>query len=456
MNRTEEPVVASAKASLKRDTYLNALLDQAAAAAQQSVLSLAELRETAKALVGEHTFPSPRDEAWRFTDLSPMLPVTYQAAGPVEPKVLEDLRERVASLILPEAQGRCLVFVNGYYAAALSSTADLPSGVTLTPLTGLTSAPDPSLDLSARLARLPGSHEVFTALNTVGFVDAAVIRVAQNQLIEQPIQVLYLIAPGAAPLLVQPRCLVIAEANSSLTLIEQFWSGDQQTADFSNSVTELWLQENAQVNHVRLQEEGQTQVHIGKTAVSQGQDSRYQITAITLGAKIARHHLEIYQAGPQTETHLYGLSALQGSQLADTHSLIALQHPYGTASQLQKNIVDDRAHAVFNGKVFVPREAQQTNAAQLNRNLLLSNRAKIDTKPELDIVADNVKCAHGATVSQLAADEVFYLQSRGIAAAAAQRLLLYAFAMEVVDKISLASLKARLAQHLNQWTLLES
>jgi Fe-S cluster assembly protein SufD len=136
--------------------------------------------------------------------------------------------------------------------------------------------------------------------------------------------------------------------------------------------------------------------------------------------------------------------------------LIALQHPYGTASQLQKNIVDDRAHAVFNGKVFVPREAQQTNAAQLNRNLLLSNRAKIDTKPELDIVADNVKCAHGATVSQLAADEVFYLQSRGIAAAAAQRLLLYAFAMEVVDKISLASLKARLAQHLNQWTLLES
>ena len=130
--------------------------------------------------------------------------------------------------------------------------------------------------------------------------------------------------------------------------------------------------------------------------------------------------LEVYQAGPQTDTHLYGLSALRDRQLADTHSLIALSHPHSSATQIQKNVVDDRAHAVFNGKVYVARDAQHTNAAQLNRNLMLSSKARIDTKPELDIVADDVKCAHGATVSQLQSDEVFYLQSRGISAEQAQ------------------------------------
>jgi Fe-S cluster assembly protein SufD len=169
-----------------------------------------------------------------------------------------------------------------------------------------------------------------------------------------------------------------------------------------------------------------------------------------LGAQLSRHHLEIYQNGAQTETHLYGLSALQGRQLADTHSLIALTHPHGSATQVQKNIVDDQAHAVFNGKVSVSRSAQFTNAAQLNRNLMLSGKARIDTKPELDIVADNVKCTHGATVSQLQPNEVFYLQSRGISADQAQRLLLHGFAMEIVEQVSVEPLRQALSDRINQ------
>jgi Fe-S cluster assembly protein SufD len=165
-----------------------------------------------------------------------------------------------------------------------------------------------------------------------------------------------------------------------------------------------------------------------------------------LGGKIARHHLEIYQTGEQTETYLNGLTMIRGQQLSDTHSSIALTHPYGMTRQLHKCIVDDRAHAVFNGKVFVPQAAQQTDAGQLNRNLLLSPKARVDTKPELEIVADNVKCTHGATVSQLDADEIFYLQSRGIDATSAERLLVYAFAYEVLDKLPIGSLKQALAQ----------
>jgi Fe-S cluster assembly protein SufD len=178
--------------------------------------------------------------------------------------------------------------------------------------------------------------------------------------------------------------------------------------------------------------------------VSQGRDARYVCNAISLGASLSRHNLEIYQQGAQSDTQLYGLSLLEGDRTADTHSLIVFNAPHGTAKQLNKCIADDRSHGVFNGRIYVPKIAQETDASQLSRNLLLSSKARIDTKPELEIVADNVKCAHGATVSQLEEDEVFYLQSRGIDAIAARKLLKFAFAVEVLNKIPVVSLRDRL------------
>ncbi|MEM0981301.1 MAG: Fe-S cluster assembly protein SufD, partial [Cyanobacteria bacterium P01_H01_bin.58] len=259
----------------------------------------------------------------------------------------------------------------------------------------------------------------------------------------------YLSVGQAEPVIASPRCLLVAETGSAVTLVEDFW-GDFQDEHCTNSVTEIWADDSAQVTHVRLQQEGLGTFHIGKTAVTQGRDSRYTVTNVSLGAQVARHNLEVYQTGAQTDTNLYGLTAIAGTQLADTHSLLALNHPHGTADQLHKCIVDDQGHAVFNGKVWVPRHAQLTNASQLNRNLLLSGRARVDTKPELDIVADNVKCAHGATVSQLNANEVFYLQSRGISAAAAQRLLIHGFAMDIIDRIPVVSLRETLMQAVTQ------
>ncbi|MEO1095939.1 MAG: Fe-S cluster assembly protein SufD [Cyanobacteria bacterium J06638_28] len=426
----------------ERDTYLKSLLQTLQASVPTS-LAYTSVRSPAEALVREHTFPTPRDEEWRFTDLTPMVSVPLQAY----PSIATTDVDSLAWVPMPEAIAR-IVLVNGQFNAALSDLSALPAGVTvgsLAQLQGQAIAPQ----IEARLAQSSSNNDVFTALNTVGFQDAAVVWVPRNCSVEQPIQVVYLAAGQAEPMIASPRCLLVAETGSAVTLVEEF-GGDLQDAHCTNSVTEIWADDSAQVTHVRLQQEGLGTFHIGKTVVTQGRDSRYTVTNVSLGARVARHNLEVYQTGAQTDTNLYGLTAIAGTQLADTHSLIALNHPHGTADQLHKCIVDDQGHAVFNGKVWVPRHAQLTNASQLNRNLLLSGKARVDTKPELDIVADNVKCAHGATVSQLNANEVFYLQSRGISAAAAQRLLIYGFAMDIIDRIPVVSLRETLMQAVTQ------
>ncbi len=417
---------------VQREAYLQGLLATVQTAVPAS-LALPELRGREIAIAQEQTFPTSKDEDWRFTDLSPMLEIPFQAAiahPTVDPAVLVGHE-------IPEAIAR-IVLVNGHFNAELSDLTHLPDGLTVGSLAHLsTGTPDHSLH--KRLGHSSGSPDLFTALNTAGFPDGAVVWVGRNQVIEQPIHLLYLTQGTDAPI-ISPRCLVVAESGSALTLVEDF-VGLEDGAAFTNSVTEIWADDNAQVTHVRLQREGLGTFHIGKTAITQAQDSRYTTLPITLGGRLSRHNLEVYQTGPQTQTNLYGLSAIAHTQLADTHSLLALNHPYGTAEQLHKCIVDDAAHCVFNGKIWVPRLAQFTNASQLNRTLLLSGKARVDTKPELDIVADNVKCAHGATISQLDANEVFYLQSRGVSAEVAQRLLIYGFAMDIIDRIPVPSLK---------------
>ncbi|ASC74249.1 FeS cluster assembly protein SufD [Halomicronema hongdechloris C2206] len=428
----------------RREDYLNHLLSQATQQGERS-LPLSSLRDTAKALVREQTFPSTRDEEWRFTDLSAMMQLPFQAVETVG-KPQPDL----SSLTLAETASSRLVFINGRYAAELSSTQALPSNVVVGSFSQLYGQDSLGASLEERLGQQFGSNEVFTALNTVGFADAAVIWVPRNQILEVPIQLIQISLPGETPTLGHPRCLVVAESGSAVTLVESF--GGSGGDHFTNSVTEMWVEPTAQLKHVRLQREGDGVFHVGKTAVSQGRDSQYDHVSVTLGGRLCRHHLEVYQTGEQTTTRLYGLDAIATNQVADTHSLIALTHPHGYADQLHKSIIDDHAHAIFNGKIQVPHEAQLTTASQLNRNLLLSGKGRVNTKPQLEIVADNVKCAHGATVSQLDADEVFYLQSRGIQADQAQRLLLYGFAIEIINHIPLESLRQVLTATMTAWT----
>jgi Fe-S cluster assembly protein SufD len=434
-------VAAKSTPQEQRQAYLNALLETVQAAVP-ATLPLADLREPAAAIAQEHGFPDSRQEDWRFTNLNAMLSIPFQASA-----TLPDVdANALTGVIAPESSLR-LVFVNGQFSAALSSLDVLPAGLVAGSLVALQG--DLQEKLGARLGKSAG-HDVFAALNTTGFQDAAVVWVSRNCAVEAPIQIVSWSVSLDGATVSQPRCLVVAEAGSALTLVEDF-SGAAE-AHFTNSVTEIWVDDNAEVNHVRLQRESSSTFHMGKTAVTQGRDSRYTCMPITLGAQLSRHNLEITQTGPQTETTLQGLSAISGHQLADTHSIIAFNHPHGTVNQRINASSMTAPMPCFNGKMWVPRAAQQTDASQLNRNLLLSNKGRVDTKPELDIVADNVKCAHGATVSQLDANEVFYLQSRGISAEQAQQLLIYGFAMEIIDAIPIASIRETLTQVINAWT----
>lgn len=425
---------------LDRDAYLTGLLNDVIATKSDGWLQ--ELRDSAANWVRHSTIPTTREEEWRFTDLSELRKVQFNL-GRLDTTFLQPD-------VLPEAANSRLVFVNGVYAPELSAVADLPPGIVVSNLALLA---DYQV-VQPFLAQSEGAREVFTALNTAGLTDAAVVLVGKNVVVETPIHLLFVSVVGETPTFSQPRCLVVAESGSQVTLIEEFTNrrgaeNAEEEVYFTNAVTEIWLAENAQVSHTRVEMEGAAAIHVGKTAVTQARDSRYTGYAIAFGGKLTRHNLEILQAGEQTQTSLNGLTMIGSKQLADTHSAIALNYPHGSSKQLHKCIVGDRAHAVFNGKVFVPKPAQLTDAAQLNRNLLLSPKARIDTKPQLEITADNVKCAHGATVSQLEDDEIFYLQSRGIDENDARKLLVNAFAAEIINQIPVPSLQKILLNTVN-------
>ncbi|MFS0514212.1 Fe-S cluster assembly protein SufD [Nostoc sp. UIC 10607] len=424
---------------LDRDDYLTGLLNQVTANKTEGWLQ--ELRQSAANWVRHSIIPTTREEEWRFTDLSSLRKVQFN---------VETLHATSLQFdILPEAANSRLVFVNGVYAPELSAVSDLPSGIVVSNLAGLPAVEQQALQ--QYLAQAEGAQEVFTALNTAGITDAAVVWVKKNVVVETPIHLVFISVAGKTATISQPRCLVVAESGSQVSLVEEYANcrGAEEGVYLTNAVTEIWVGDNAQVSHTRVEQEGAEAFHIGKTAIAQARDSRYTCHAITLGAKLSRHNLEILQTGEQTQTTLNGLTIISGKQLADTHSAIALNYPHGTSEQLHKCIVGDRAHAVFNGKVFVPKPAQLTNAVQLNRNLLLSSKARVDTKPQLEITADNVKCAHGATVSQLEDDEIFYLQSRGIDENDARKLLINAFAAEIINKIPVPSLREILLSTVN-------
>ncbi len=436
---------------LTKDAYLGGLLQLSESQPLvdcQSELGdlITQIRQQAANKVVKLNIPTTKEEEWRFTDLSELQKQDFHLAKPVELS-----KTILGGFSLTETENSRLVFVNGYYAPNLSDISALPDDVYVGNLSNLDE--DKTQKISQYLAKDESDNEVFTALNTAGITDALVIWVKGNTEIKTPIHLLHLTARDDFPSFAQPRILVVAEANSSLNFVEYYGAVTSGCSDsvrqqyyLTNVVTEVCLEDNAQVNHTRIQRESGDGFHIAKTLVTQARHSRYTLHEVSLGGKLYRHNLQIQQQGEQTETYLNGLTMLQGKQVGDTHSQVNLTQPHGTVNQLHKYIIDNSGQGVFNGMIHVPKLAQLTNAAQLNRNLLLSPKARINTKPELQITADNVKCAHGATVSQLEADEIFYLRSRGLNEYDACHLLIDAFAAEILDKIPFKSLKQRLTQ----------
>jgi Fe-S cluster assembly protein SufD len=398
------------------------------------------LREQAHTALGALAMPTLRDEAWRFTDLAPLHRLTFQpvlAAGRLQPA-------DIAPFGLDDAACR-LVFVDGVYAPQLSSPAP-ENGVVVTDLpTAMATHP-------AVLAAQFGGQQtlgdnVFAALNTAFLQDAAVLVVPRDVALAGPVHLLFVATQAGA--LSHPRCLLLAGAGSRVTLVEDYVALQDAAylAYLVNPVTEVVLAEQAQVRHVRVQRDGPQAFHVANCAVSVGRSANYQSVSVAMGAQLSRYQLRVV-LDEGAECAVDGLALLGGSQLADTHSCIAHVQPHGTSRQLHKCIAGGSAHAVFNGKVVVRPGAQRTDSAQSSRNLLLSSRAQVDTQPQLEIFADDVKCTHGATIGQLDAEEVFYLRSRGLLESAARQLLTYAFGAEIIERIPVASLKRQLQQRM--------
>jgi Fe-S cluster assembly protein SufD len=414
--------------------YLDTLLAGRALPASP-LESLNRLRAEAVDRVGALTVPTIRDEEWRFTDLSPLTKRLFQPAR----TSIEVAPGSTEPFVLPEATTR-LVFVDGVHAPELSSGSG--EGVTVLNIAAAADAD------RAVVERHLGRHvefrdNLFAALNTAFLRDGALVVVSRNAPVAAPVHLLFIATQKDAAIC--PRCLIVAESGSALTIVEDYVAL-QDGPYFNNAVTEIVLADGARVDHVRVQRDGNQAFHIANAAVSLAAASRYRSVSVALGARISRYDLAVRQIGEGAECAIDGLALIGERQLADTHTLIDHAKPHGTSRQLHKCIVGGAAHAVFSGKIMVRPGAQRTDSSQSSRNLLLTGRAHVDTKPQLEIFADDVKCAHGATVGQLDAESVFYLTSRGLSEGAARNLLTYAFGAEIIERIPVASLKRRLEQ----------
>jgi Fe-S cluster assembly protein SufD len=277
----------------------------------------------------------------------------------------------------------------------------------------------------------------FTALN-LAFADVKVIRVAKDSVEETPIELSFGGEEGQA---IFPHIIIIAESGSEATLIETYAS---EAASFTNAAIQIVVEDNARLTHYRVQKESPDAFHYGVTEVTLGRDASYNSTNINLGGKLSRHDIEVKFTAEGAEAWVDGLYMLNGTQHHDTHSIIDHRLPNCASHQTYKGVLNDNSRAVFNGKVFVRENAHGTDAQQQNKNLLLSNEARVDTKPQLEIFNDDVKCSHGATVGQLEEEELFYLLTRGLPETLARNLLTYGFAEEIISKISVESIRSEL------------
>lgn len=438
--------------SVTETGFLEALLAEATPAfkgtGDQHNAWLKKRRASALERASVLSVPTTHDEDWRFTDLSTLYRLKlkpHAADSSVDPVVLK-------ALCFPEATAR-LVFVDGRFDSAASNGVE-SDGVMVGNLQraladeawrGLHESFERHLTSIADF-----QHDIFAAANSAYLQEGAVVHVAAGRGQDvAPIQILN-VATGHETA-TSPRILIVTEQGARCTVIEDYVAVGG-TAYLTNSVCEIFVASNAEVNHIKVQREADTAFHIANTSVRMEADARYRNWSVAAGGRISRHNLNVHQQGVGIDCEINGLALISGRQLADTHSFLDHAYPHGNSRQVHKTISGGSAHAVFNGKIMVRKGAQQTNSSQQSRNMLLSPRASVDTKPQLEIFADDVKCAHGATVGQVDAEEIFYLKSRGLSDTAARNLLTYAFAAEVVERIPIGSLVSVLESHILEQT----
>ncbi len=395
-----------------------------------------ELRKLAITKFSELQFPTTRDEEWKYTNISPLLKHSFVPALKVE----EDYNIQVNHFLFDKMEHSLLVFVNGMFSKKLSKIKNLPKGVIAGSLAEEIRKNNPIVrDHLGKYADFSG--HIFTSLSTAFVNDGAFIYIPEGKIIDDPIHVLFITVSDENKLLVQPRNLFFADRNSQSTIIEHFVSLNNEDVYLTNTVTEIITQENAFVDHIKLQEESLNAFHVGRMDVHQERNSNFVSHLISFGAELSRNDFNSRFNAEGGESMLNGLYLIGGSQLFDAHTLIDHAKPHCNSHEHYKGILMDNSRGVFNGKVIVRKDAQKTNAFQENNNLILSDSALVNTKPQLEIFADDVKCSHGATIGQIDEDAMFYLKSRGIGDDRAKAILIHAFASDVVRYIKINAVR---------------
>jgi len=390
-----------------------------------------ELRRKAIEKFAERGFPTGREENWRFTDTTPIAEIPFKpAVGTANPNQFAGL----ANGALKACQ---ITFVDGRFAPSFSSL-DLPAGVGVTSVGEiLKTAPG----VLAPLVQVP--EDPFAALNTAFFRDGAAIRIADGVQVDRPIHVLCLSSLHGEPYVMHPRTVISLGEGARATVVKSFL-GPSGGTYFLNAVTTVLLDAGAALDLTKVQRESQQAYHIERLDVRAARGASFTHHSISLGARLARNDFNVALEGEGAECSLFGLYEVAGAQHVDHHTSIIHSQPHCTSRELYKGVLDGRSRAVFDGSIIVRPGAQKTSAVQQNKNLLLSNEALVHTKPQLEIFANDVKCKHGATIGQLDEGMLFYMRSRGIGLAEARRLLIHAFAGEIIDTVKTDSVRSQI------------
>ncbi|WP_428236917.1 Fe-S cluster assembly protein SufD [Gracilimonas sp.] len=411
-----------------------------------NVSAIAGLNEKGAGNISEFPFPTKKDEDWRFTDLksisrSHFVPVSE--AGAVSPG-------DISEYYLPEATNSRLVFVNGEFDGDLSSTSDIPENVIVGTLAENGDSEIIEKHLGA-YTTYDDDQDVFSALNDANFKDGAFIYVPKETKVEAPIHILNVFTDAEKAFYATPRVLFVGEAYSKSTIVEEHVALVQN--EYLNvTVNEFKLFEGAHVHHARIQRDSKKANHISRPIAHLDKYAEYHSYTICLGAKLFRNDPRVVQNDEEVDFTIDGLVLIDGEQIADTHSAIDHRHWHAKSHQLHKVVVNDKAHSIFNGKIFVREDSQKIDSFQENRNLLLSVDGTVHTKPQLEIFSDDVLCSHGATIGHLNEDEVFYLHSRGLTKKKARELLVYAFTLESIENMEVESVHKLLLDEVVKFT----
>jgi Fe-S cluster assembly protein SufD len=428
------------------EQYLSAFKSYQANGAGRGPAWLKELRESAIASFGKLGFPTTRDEDWKYTNIHPIVSTIFERDGGTAKHSRAVSAAEVFALSFADPISNRLVFVNGAYSAELSSLGRLPPGARVESLAGALRAGDEVLhDHLSRYVRY--RERCFAALNTAFIEDGALVLVPKGEVIEEPIHLVFVSLGEARPMVSHPRNLIVGEEGSQACIVESH-VGIGNGAYFVNAVTEIVGGNSASIEHCLLQREGEAGFHIGTLEAQLSRQCTLVAHCITLAGLLVRNDVHVVLNGEGSECSLNGLYLVDGKQHVDNHTEIEHCMPRAKSLELYKGILSGSARGVFDGKILVHKDAQKSDARQTNKNLLLSEGAVINTKPQLEIYADDVKCSHGSTVGQLDRDALFYLRSRGIDIGAAQSLLSYAFASDVISGVKVASLRDQLNDYL--------